>query len=167
MEPKLLVGGSCVSIKTKGVVVQVKYARGFDEDTEDGRHLAAKLLAGEADQIGTRDHGDVGEDEDGEVVVGEGIADGDGDGDKGPEDVDGGGGLARGAGGDAEEVQEVDAAAARLARGLDAAGQGRVAVAVVVFVLDGLVVGQRRVLRGGRGGLFGGGHGGACVPTLI
>lgn len=126
----------------------------LDEDAGDGGHLAAKLLAREADEVRAGDHGDVGEDEDGEVLVAGGVPDGDGGGDDGPQDVDGAGGLARGPPRDAEELGAEPPAAA-LAGGLDVGGQGRVAIAVVVPVADGLVPGQGRVARAG---LFCGGH---------
>lgn len=138
--------------------------RSFDQDTNNRRHLAAELLTGETDQVGTGDHGNVGQDEDGEVLLGESIADGDSGGNSGPEDVDGGGGLAGGTADDPEEMHGVDTAAARLAGGLDARGQDGVAVAVIVFVLDGLVLGERRVLGGGLADLFVG-HGGVGVAV--
>lgn len=127
---------------------------GLDDDTGDEGHLAAKLLAREADEVGAGDHCDVGQDEDGEVLVGESVLDGDSGGHDGPQDVDDGGGLARGPPGDAEELG-AEALAAALAGGLDAGGYGRVAISVVVLVADGLVPRQRWVARAG---LFCGGH---------
>lgn len=142
----------------------VDYSRSLDENTKNRRHLAAEFLTGETDQVGTRNHGNVGQDEDGEVVLGEGIADGDSSGNERPEDVDGGGGFAGRTAGNLEEVQRVEATATRLTSGLDSTGQCRVAVAVIVFVLDRLVLGKRRVLRGGLGGLFVG-HGAVDVAV--
>lgn len=127
---------------------------GLDEDAGDEGHLAAELLAGEADEVGAGDHGDVGEDEDGEVLLGGSEPDGDGGGHDRPKDVDGGGGLARGPPCDAEELG-AEAPAAALSRGLDSGGHGRVAVAVIVLVADGLVPRQRWVARAG---LLCGGH---------
>lgn len=127
---------------------------GLDDDAGDEGHLAAKLLAGEPNKICAGDHGDVGEDEDGEVLVGEGEVDGDGGGDDGPQDVDGHGRLARGPPRDAEELG-AETPPAALAGGLDVGGHGRLAVAVVVPVAHRLVPRQRRVARAG---LLCGGH---------
>lgn len=147
------------------------HARSLDQDTKNGRHLLAKLLASKADQVGARDHGNVGENEDGEVAVGQGIADSYSSRDNRPEDIDSGRDLARGASDDAEKVHGREPSAATLTGGLDAGRHGRVAVAIVVLVHNGVAVaigggGEAWLVRRGLSGLFRrDGHGGGVVAV--
>lgn len=83
-------------------------------------NLPRQLLPSKPNQVRTRDHGQVRQYEDGQVIVRHGISDGDGGGNERPENVHYTRGLARGPEDDLEEVQRVDARPAALARGLDA-----------------------------------------------
>lgn len=47
--------------------------RDLSEDAKDMRQLSGEFLASEANHVGTRDHGDVGENKDEGVVVGKSI----------------------------------------------------------------------------------------------
>lgn len=111
-------------------------------------------MTSETDQIGTRNHGDIRQDEDGQVSIRKSIEDGDSSRDDRPEDVHSGGGFAGRTTDDFEKVHRVEAATTRLAGGFDVRGQGRVSIAIIVFVLDGLVLGKRWVPRGGLCDLF-------------
>ena len=57
-------------------------------------HLAGEFLTSKADEVGTRNHRDIGQDEDNQMVVGrvlEDISADNGSGDEGPEHIDGAG----------------------------------------------------------------------------
>ena len=52
---------------------RMRYARDLNEHAGHMRHFASKLLAGEANEVGAGDHGDVGEDEDEDMALGQAV----------------------------------------------------------------------------------------------
>lgn len=94
-------------------------SRSLGQHTKNVGDLPCQLLSSEPNQVGAGYHGDVGQDEDDQVVVREGISDGDGSGDDGPQEIDRGRDFTRRPEGDAEEVKRVDAGTTALARRLD------------------------------------------------
>lgn len=154
---------------SRHVITVVFDVRSLDQDAKHGGHLAAELLTSKANQIGTRDHGDVGEDKDGEVVLSS-VAHSYSSRDKRPEDVDSGRDLARGDADDLEEMERRKAPSATLTGGLDTRGERRVAIAIVVSVLDGITLdgGKGRIVGRSLAGLFGGdGHVPIPIPVPV
>ena len=47
--------------------------RDFDENAPNMRQLPRKLLTSETNEVGTRDHGDIGQRKDGDMVIGHSI----------------------------------------------------------------------------------------------
>lgn len=57
--------------------------------TEDLGKLSCQFLSGESDEIGTRDHGNIVQGEDPDMVFWAGITNGDSSWNEGPQDIDG------------------------------------------------------------------------------
>lgn len=123
---------------------------GLDEHAEDLWQLLSQLAAGEAQQIGRGNHGDVVEGEDDHVQVGAGEMEGDRGGHERPQDIDQHRERAGALEADEEEVQRMDAASPALAGGAhpkQAPGVLAAAELLVVRGEDGVIVCWRGRMR--------------------
>lgn len=89
------------------------------QDSRHLWHLASIFLSCKTEQIGNGNHGDIGEDENKNGMIGSRITKDYGDRDKGPQKVDIFGDFAATAPGDIEEVPEVEPTAAGFAVRMD------------------------------------------------
>jgi len=120
--------------------------RGLNEDSSHVRHLASKFLAGEANEVGTGDHGDVCETEDEDMAVGHGVLDGDGGRNERPEDVDGAGQPTSRPPDNLEEHDGVDASATALTGSLDLDWALWLAVMAATAATPDILAGARQCL---------------------